>query len=63
MRLPAPSSPAATVPAGTQVPVPGMTTFRTSNRDFYRVDTALMLPQVNPRDWRLRIHSVLMPAK
>nr|WP_067461345.1 molybdopterin-dependent oxidoreductase [Actinomadura macra] len=59
VRLPAPSSPATQVPAGTQVRVPGMTAFRTSNRDFYRVDTALTLPQVDPRDWTLRIHGIV----
>ncbi|TYC08755.1 molybdopterin-dependent oxidoreductase [Actinomadura syzygii] len=59
LRLPAPVSQAGPVPAGAQVRVPGMTPFRTSNADFYRVDTALVLPQVDPRDWTLRIHGML----
>lgn len=34
---------------------PQLTPFITPNRDFYRIDTALTLPQVDPADWRLRI--------
>lgn len=59
VRLPAPVSAARPVPPGVQVRVPGMTSFRTANRDFYRVDTALTLPQVDPRDWMLRIHGLV----
>ncbi|TDB74982.1 molybdopterin-binding oxidoreductase [Actinomadura sp. KC216] len=59
VRLPRPAVPAPPVPAGAQVRVPGMTPFRTSTSDFYRVDTALVLPQVDPRDWTLRIHGML----
>ncbi|NVI87784.1 molybdopterin-dependent oxidoreductase, partial [Actinomadura sp. BRA 177] len=59
LRLPAPAGPASPVPAGAQVKVPGMPPFRTPNRDFYRVDTALVLPQVDPRDWTLRIHGMV----
>ncbi|WP_368077459.1 molybdopterin-dependent oxidoreductase [Actinomadura sp. WMMB 499] len=57
--LPGPASPAPPVPRGAQVRVPGMTPFVTPNRDFYRVDTALTLPQVDPRDWTLRIHGMV----
>ncbi len=32
---------------------------RHPNPDFYRVDTALTLPQVSPHDWRLRIHGLV----
>ncbi|TYK44151.1 molybdopterin-dependent oxidoreductase [Actinomadura decatromicini] len=59
VQLPRPASPAPEVPVGAQVRVPGMTPFRTSNADFYRVDTALVLPQVDPRDWTLRIHGMV----
>ncbi|WP_231334096.1 molybdopterin-dependent oxidoreductase [Actinomadura graeca] len=59
VRLPAPASPATDVPPGAQVRIPGMTAFRTPNRDFYRVDTALTLPQVDPRAWTLRIHGMV----
>ncbi|WP_433338832.1 molybdopterin-dependent oxidoreductase [Spirillospora sp. CA-294931] len=59
VRLPAPSSRALPVPAGAQVRLPGMTTFTTPNPGFYRVDTALTLPQVDPDDWTLRIHGMV----
>ncbi len=35
--------------------VKGITSFRTSNQDFYRVDTRLTLPTVDVDAWRLRI--------
>ncbi|MFJ5546851.1 molybdopterin-dependent oxidoreductase [Streptomyces sp. NPDC093225] len=54
--LPAPASPAAAVPAGAQLKVPGISSFTTPNRDFYRVDTALVVPRVDAGTWRLRIH-------
>ncbi|WP_242882670.1 molybdopterin-dependent oxidoreductase [Actinomadura litoris] len=59
VRLPRPVDAARPVPAGAQVRLPEMTPFRTSNRGFYRVDTALTLPQVDPRDWTLRIHGMV----
>lgn len=31
----------------------------TSNADFYRIDTALVTPQVDPQSWRLRIHGMV----
>jgi DMSO/TMAO reductase YedYZ molybdopterin-dependent catalytic subunit len=31
----------------------------TSNADFYRIDTALSVPQVDPKAWRLRIHGLV----
>lgn len=30
--------------------------FQTPNADFYRIDTALAVPQLNPATWQLRIH-------
>jgi hypothetical protein len=35
--------------------VPGHTPFVTPNADFYRIDTALFVPRVDPVDWRLRV--------
>ncbi|WP_245973933.1 molybdopterin-dependent oxidoreductase [Thermomonospora umbrina] len=55
VRLPPPTGPGPAVPAGAQVRVPGMPPFTTPNGAFYRVDTALVLPQVDPADWTLRI--------
>lgn len=59
VRLPRAASAAKPVPPGAQIRVPGMTPFVTPNKDFYRVDTALTLPQVSPREWMLRIHGLV----
>ncbi|MFJ7068663.1 molybdopterin-dependent oxidoreductase [Streptomyces sp. NPDC101115] len=56
LRLPRPASPAPAVPPGAQLPVEGISPFVTPNRDFYRVDTALVVPRVDADTWRLRIH-------
>ncbi|MFD9358565.1 molybdopterin-dependent oxidoreductase [Streptomyces sp. NPDC060031] len=56
VRLPAPASPAAPVPPGAQLRIPGVSAFTTPNADFYRVDTALVVPRVDAGAWRLRVH-------
>lgn len=56
LRLPRPASPAPPVPAGARPAVAGISPFTTPNRDFYRVDTALVVPKVNADRWRLRLH-------
>ena len=37
----------------------GLSPFFTPNADFYRVDTALVLPKVSAADWQLRIHGMV----
>ena len=59
LHLPKPSASAATLPAGVNLGIPGLTPFITSNSDFYRVDTAIILPQVAPSSWQLRIHGMV----
>ncbi|MFE9557230.1 molybdopterin-dependent oxidoreductase [Streptomyces sp. NPDC006703] len=54
--LPRPASPAAPVPAAASLQVPGLSPLFTPNDDFYRVDTALVVPKVNAATWRLEIH-------
>ncbi|MER5934884.1 molybdopterin-dependent oxidoreductase [Streptomyces sp. NPDC002054] len=56
VRLPPPASPAPPLPAGVELRVPGLSPFLTPNRDFYRVDTALVVPRVDADTWSLRIH-------
>jgi DMSO/TMAO reductase YedYZ molybdopterin-dependent catalytic subunit len=53
-RIPAPPIPVAVQPNGVALP-----SFITSSADFYRVDTALTVPQLSHRDWRLRIHGMV----
>jgi DMSO/TMAO reductase YedYZ molybdopterin-dependent catalytic subunit len=48
--------PAASVPTGVlDTEVPGISRFLTPNDDFYRIDTALVAPQVDPDDWSLEV--------
>jgi DMSO/TMAO reductase YedYZ molybdopterin-dependent catalytic subunit len=54
VRIPRPTQLAAT-PAGLHPDVPGLSPFFTPNNSFYRVDTALVLPQVDPSAWTLQI--------
>ncbi|MCY0939213.1 molybdopterin-dependent oxidoreductase [Streptomyces sp. H34-S4] len=56
VKLPAPASAAAPVPAGAQLKIPGISPFTTPNNAFYRVDTALVIPKVDATTWRLRLH-------
>jgi DMSO/TMAO reductase YedYZ molybdopterin-dependent catalytic subunit len=56
VRLPEATSPAPGVPAGSDLGVPRLSPFLTGTNDFYRIDTALVAPQVNPDNWTLRIH-------
>ena len=59
VRLPGPAAPAPAVPAGTDLRIPGLTPFMTSNASFYRVDTDLVLPQVSPETWTLTIDGMV----
>ncbi|MCX5285106.1 sulfite oxidase [Streptomyces sp. NBC_00198] len=54
--LPAASSRARPIPGGAQLRIPGISPFVTPNGDFYRVDTALVVPKVDANAWRLKIH-------
>ncbi len=47
------------VPAGADLAVEGQGSWLTSNRDFYRIDTALSPPLVDPETWTLRIHGMV----
>ncbi|MFJ2031292.1 molybdopterin-dependent oxidoreductase [Streptosporangium sp. NPDC087985] len=59
LKLPRPAVPAPPLPAGADLRIRGLSPFVTPNHDFYRVDTALMVPQVDPRSWTLRIHGMV----
>lgn len=54
--------PAAATPAvGSQVvsgfsDIEGLSPLLTPNKEFYRIDTALRVPQIDPEGWSLRIH-------
>lgn len=57
--LPTPRVPAPPVPADVQPKGVALPSFVTAASDFYRVDTALSVPQLSHRDWRLRIHGMV----
>jgi DMSO/TMAO reductase YedYZ molybdopterin-dependent catalytic subunit len=59
LRLPKATVPAPPLPRGVNLPVPGISSFITPDSQFYRVDTALFVPQVDPSNWRLRIHGMV----
>ena len=59
LRFPRPAVPAPPLPAGSNLNIPGLSSFITPNGSFYRVDTALLLPQVDPATWQLRIHGMV----
>jgi DMSO/TMAO reductase YedYZ molybdopterin-dependent catalytic subunit len=50
----APPVPPAVQPKGVALP-----SFVTSNADFYRIDTALTVPQLSRADWQLKIHGMV----
>ncbi len=57
--LPRPATPAKPLPAGADLRLKDLSPFTTPNRDFYRVDTALVVPQVDPKTWKLKIHGMV----
>jgi len=59
IRFPRPAHPAPPLPPGTHPDVKGLTPFISPNNAFYRVDTALILPEVAPKTWSLRIHGMV----
>ncbi len=59
IRFPRPAVPAPPLPAGSNLKIPGLSSFITPDDSFYRVDTALLTPQVDPATWQLRIHGMV----
>ena len=55
LRLPVPASPAPAQPAGVDPGAVGALPFRTPNADFYRIDTALRVPQLPVETWSMRV--------
>ena len=57
LSLPKPASAAAALPRGADLAgqLDGLTPLFTDNREFYRVDTAISVPQIRPSDYRLSL--------
>jgi DMSO/TMAO reductase YedYZ molybdopterin-dependent catalytic subunit len=57
--VPDPVEAALPAPAGTDFGIDGLSPYFTPNEDFYRVDTALIVPSVPAEDWSLRVHGMV----
>lgn len=57
--LPSAATTAPPVPAGAELGIDGLTPVITPNADFYRIDTALQVPNLDPAAWSLRIHGLV----
>jgi DMSO/TMAO reductase YedYZ molybdopterin-dependent catalytic subunit len=57
--LPGVAAPLPEVPAGVGFEVPGLSAFSTSNADFYRIDTALTVPRIDPDTYSIRIFGMV----
>ena len=55
IRLPRPARAAAAAPAGADLGLRGLTPLYVANEDFYRIDTALRVPRIDPETWSLQI--------
>lgn len=58
LRLPTPRT-TLVVPAGAELDIEGLTPLYTPNADFYRVDTALTVPNIDPSTWALKISGMV----
>ncbi|NYF18334.1 DMSO/TMAO reductase YedYZ molybdopterin-dependent catalytic subunit [Microbacterium sp. AK009] len=58
LALPAPRT-TVTIPDGASFDIPGLSPLITPNDEFYRVDTALTVPSIDPATWRLRIDGMV----
>ena len=56
--LPTPTT-TATVPPSAELDIEGLSPVVTPNAQFYRIDTALAVPAVDPSSWSLRIHGMV----
>ncbi len=55
MTLPEPATAPQAIPAGAALSVDGISPLVTPNADFYRIDTALTVPAIDPPAWKLKV--------
>jgi DMSO/TMAO reductase YedYZ molybdopterin-dependent catalytic subunit len=53
--LPKPTTAMAAIPTGADLGIPGMSALVVSNDTFYRIDTAIQVPRIDPFQWKLKI--------
>jgi DMSO/TMAO reductase YedYZ molybdopterin-dependent catalytic subunit len=59
LALPDAATRPAALPPNADLGVTGLSPFVTPNGEFYRIDTALVVPQLSKDDWWLRIHGMV----
>jgi DMSO/TMAO reductase YedYZ molybdopterin-dependent catalytic subunit len=59
LTIPVPQSPLPPLDAGAVLDTSGISPFITPNADFYRVDTAFIVPRIDTDTWRLAIHGMV----
>lgn len=59
IQLPHPTMPAPPPTPGTDLDVEGLSPLRVPNPDFYRIDTALLVPEVDPARWSLEVRGMV----
>lgn len=57
--LPAAKSPAPPIPEGAAIQLDGLEPLVTPNDDFYRIDTALRVPLIDPDQWTLKVSGLV----
>ncbi|MCU4297508.1 oxidoreductase [Brevibacterium permense] len=57
--LPDPAKKAAAIPAAASTDLDGTVPFVTEAKDFYRIDTVLSPPVIDPEQWSLHIHGMV----
>lgn len=55
VRASAPVKGKVTIPAGADLKVPGAVPFIVPNDEFYRIDTAIVVPRIDANTWRLKV--------
>ncbi len=59
IRIPRPVRSAPPAPAGADLRIEGLAPLYVPNGRFYRIDTALLVPQVDPDDWSLKVSGLV----
>jgi len=59
IRIPRPARRAPAAPADADLDIAGLTPLYVRNDEFYRIDTALIVPQVDPAHWSLEVKGMV----
>lgn len=59
IRIPLPVRRAPPAPAGADLQIAGLAPLYMPNDRFYRIDTALLVPRIDPADWSLKVSGVV----